>query len=227
MGSLGIGGGFGWKYHFGRKHGHPRRAKACESGDGESTLEGNGVWNFKFPLKPALTAASLALTGDTIAQITRPTTPTTSTQQPHLTKKDAISNHDWLRALRMAAYGFLLYGPGSHAWYQLLDSTLPKQTFENLTLKVILNQVVLGPCVIAVIFAWNNLWIGRLSELPKKYQNDALPTLFNGGISKVALFEADPNKYAYNQTNMHLYAHIHLYTHAHTHIRTIFPHTHR
>ncbi|XP_020517797.1 PXMP2/4 family protein 4 [Amborella trichopoda] len=180
MGSLGIGGGFGWKYHFGRKHGHPRRAKACESGDGESTLEGNGDWNFKFPLKPALTAASLALTGDTIAQITRPTTPTTSTQQPHLTKKDAISNHDWLRALRMAAYGFLLYGPGSHAWYQLLDSTLPKQTLENLTLKVILNQVVLGPCVIAVIFAWNNLWIGRLSELPKKYQNDALPTLFNG-----------------------------------------------
>ncbi|KAL3573203.1 hypothetical protein D5086_027107 [Populus alba] len=28
-------------------------------------------------------------------------------------------------------------------------------------LKVLLNQVVLGPSVIAVVFAWNNLWQGE------------------------------------------------------------------
>jgi protein Mpv17 len=49
-----------------------------------------------------------------------------------------------------------------------------------LSFQVVLNQIVLGPCVIAVIFAWNNLWLGKLSELPSKYQNDALPTLLNG-----------------------------------------------
>ncbi|RVW32955.1 hypothetical protein CK203_108653 [Vitis vinifera] len=64
------------------------------------------------------------------------------------------SNHDWLRALRMASYGFLLYGPGSYAWYQYLDHALPKQTVENLLLK--------------------------LSELPNKYQKDAIPTLITG-----------------------------------------------
>lgn len=48
--------------------------------------------------------------------------------------------------------------------------------------QVVLNQVVLGPCVIAVVFAWNNLWQGQLSQLPKKYQNDALPTLFYGEL---------------------------------------------
>ena len=126
-----------------------------------------------------------------------------------------LSDHDWLRALRMTSYGFLLYGPGSYAWYQCLDHFLPKPTVQNLVLKVIcfiivfnliyrskqearivvipsmlslflpfwqvvLNQIVLGPCVIAVVFAWNNLWLQKLSELPEKYRRDALPTLLYG-----------------------------------------------
>ena len=46
--------------------------------------------------------------------------------------------------------------------------------------QVLLNQIVLGPCVIAVVFAWNNLWLQKLSELPEKYRRDALPTLLYG-----------------------------------------------
>ncbi|KAI7979397.1 E3 ubiquitin-protein ligase RNF130 [Camellia lanceoleosa] len=57
---------------------------------------------------------------------------------------------------------------------------MPKQTVENLVLKVLLNQIILGPIVIAVVFAWNNLWQGKISELPNKYKKDALPTLFFG-----------------------------------------------
>ncbi|KAL5729834.1 hypothetical protein ACHQM5_002730 [Ranunculus cassubicifolius] len=75
---------------------------------------------------------------------------------------------------------FFLYGPGSYAWYRSLDYALPKPTVTNLLLKVLLNQIVLGPCVIAVVFAWNKLWKGRLSELPAMYQKDALPTLLYG-----------------------------------------------
>jgi hypothetical protein len=86
-----------------------------------------------------------------------------------------LRDHDWLRALRIASYGFLLYGPGSHVWYQFLDRWMPKQTLTNLSAKVsfassialcvgylcslytqkifleilpfqvILNQIVLGP----------------------------------------------------------------------------------
>ncbi|CAK9143750.1 unnamed protein product, partial [Ilex paraguariensis] len=80
----------------------------------------------------------------------------------------------------MITYGFLFYGPGSYAWYQYLDHCMPKQTVENLLMKVLLNQIVLGPSVIAVVFAWNNLCQGKLSELPDKYLKDALPTLFVG-----------------------------------------------
>ncbi|CAK9144296.1 unnamed protein product [Ilex paraguariensis] len=87
----------------------------------------------------------------------------------------------------MITYGFLFYGPGSYAWYQYLDHCMPKQTVENLLMKVLLNQIVLGPAVIAVVFAWNNLCQGKLSELPDKYLKDALPTLF---VGKTCLLES-------------------------------------
>ncbi|CAI7827277.1 unnamed protein product [Closterium sp. NIES-53] len=44
--------------------------------------------------------------------------------------------HDFIRALRMASYGFLLYGPGSYVWYQRLDRLLPAPTLTNFVLKV-------------------------------------------------------------------------------------------
>ncbi|KAJ0612858.1 hypothetical protein HanHA300_Chr01g0032011 [Helianthus annuus] len=92
----------------------------------------------------------------------------------------SLLDHNWLRALRMASYGFLLYGSGSYVWYQYLDRCMPKQTTQNIIMKVVLNQIILSPSVIAVVFAWNNLWQGKLSELPNKYQKHALPTLLFG-----------------------------------------------
>ncbi|XP_010242122.1 PREDICTED: protein Mpv17 [Nelumbo nucifera] len=171
-------GGFWWNSPLkGRKFRSKRESKKPSE-----SVDGGGGKGFDFPVKQAMTAASLALTGDTIAQASARWRALDRTAKS--TKKDVISSifssHDWLRALRMASYGFLLYGPGSYAWYQFLDHSLPKQTVENLLLKVLLNQIVLGPCVIAVVFAWNNLWQNKLSELPRKYQKDALPTLFYG-----------------------------------------------
>ncbi|PWA48194.1 peroxisomal membrane 22 kDa (Mpv17/PMP22) family protein [Artemisia annua] len=137
-------------------------------------------------MKQAATAATLALTGDTIAQL-REKWVNNKALQTHLPNDDSNQNvtwslldHNWLRALRMASYGFLLYGPGSYVWYQYLDRLMPQQTPQNVLIKVVLNQIILGPCVIAVVFAWNNLWQGKLSELPNKYQKDALRTLLFG-----------------------------------------------
>ncbi|PIA33925.1 hypothetical protein AQUCO_03900048v1 [Aquilegia coerulea] len=179
MGSTIGGGGNGlwWKFLL-NKHKHNGSQRKSQSSD--SIHSNNGGSKFNFPLKQALTAASLTLTGDTIAQLSS----RWKTIQPSSDKKDVmetlLSNHDWLRSLRMASYGFLLYGPGSYAWYQYLDHALPKPTVENFLLKVVLNQVVLGPCVIGIVFAWNNLWKGKLAQLPAMYQNDALPTLLYG-----------------------------------------------
>eukprot|EP00252_Welwitschia_mirabilis_P017430 TRINITY_DN38652_c0_g1_i1.p1 TRINITY_DN38652_c0_g1~~TRINITY_DN38652_c0_g1_i1.p1 ORF type:complete len:227 (+),score=25.48 TRINITY_DN38652_c0_g1_i1:157-837(+) len=164
-----------------------RRSKCNCSANGGNNSAFSAEIGWKFPTKAALTAASLSLAGDTAAQLR---SRFFGLKEDFLKRDSATANkdfvlqkliqHDWLRALRMTTYGFFLYGPGSHAWYEFLDKALPKKNLRNILLKVILNQIVLGPCVIAVIFAWNNLWSGNLKELPKKYKKDALPTLVYG-----------------------------------------------
>ncbi|CAA6661142.1 unnamed protein product [Spirodela intermedia] len=176
-------GGLPWKLPA---WGRPSPRRRCKRSDAVDGGGGGGKSPAPFPFKQAATAASLVLAGDTIAQVSsrvkalRAASDGSDVPSSKIVSSAVWSNHDWLRALRMASYGFLLYGPGSYAWYQLLDRSLPGQTFVNLSAKVVLNQIVLGPCVIAVVFAWNNLWQGQLSQLPKKYQKDALPTLFYG-----------------------------------------------
>ncbi|PPS10957.1 hypothetical protein GOBAR_AA09686 [Gossypium barbadense] len=219
MEALGGNGAFwGWKLPEIRNTKRPFPSKSKSS---DSSAESTGSRGYRFPLKQAVTASSLALTGDTIAQLSSHwrkrkdsiSGSSDTSKEGHWVLKgcghechcgqrhmgdvghkmsgsrwkgvqdimpSVISDHDWLRALRMTSYGFLLYGPGSYAWYKYLDHCLPHQTPQNIMLKVLLNQIVLGPCVIGVVFAWNNLWLGKLSELPNKYQKDALPTLFYG-----------------------------------------------
>ncbi|CAH2058313.1 unnamed protein product [Thlaspi arvense] len=188
LGGCGGAGGFwGWNGFDNRRkkkssgdRGHQRKSGSSDSVD---VSRGGG---YRFPLKQAVTAGALTFTGDTIAQLSARWKKRTALKQSSSDKPDEgelwniFSEHDWVRALRMSSYGFLLYGPGSYAWYQYLDHSLPKPTATNLVLKVLLNQVILGPSVIAVIFAWNNLWLGKISELGNKYQKDALPTLLYG-----------------------------------------------
>ncbi|XP_057455629.1 uncharacterized protein LOC130746870 isoform X2 [Lotus japonicus] len=175
-----IGGGHCWFSNWNPLP-QPRRRRIRSHSDSSASAAGGGL---RFPVQQAATAASLALTGDTIAQVTQRWRKTKKEASSGTVSQDELwsnlSDHDWLRALRMTSYGFLFYGPGSYAWYQCLDHFLGKPTVQNLMLKVLLNQVVLGPSVIAVIFAWNNLWQQKLSELPEKYRRDALPTLLYG-----------------------------------------------
>ncbi|KAL1325239.1 hypothetical protein AAHE18_13G147400, partial [Arachis hypogaea] len=167
-----------WNWNPLSRKQRPSQRRRIRSNSGSTGGQG-----YRFPLKQAVTAASLALAGDTIAQIRDRWSKAKAVNKHSNDPQDAlsqISDHDWLRALRMTSYGFLLYGPGSYAWYQWLDRLLPKPSIQNIVLKVLLNQIILGPCVIAVVFAWNNLWLGKVKELPQKYQRDALPTLLYG-----------------------------------------------
>ncbi|XP_050226310.1 uncharacterized protein LOC126676199 [Mercurialis annua] len=192
FGGGGNGGFWGWNWEL-NNHLNKKKKKPYNNSKSNASESASGGGGFRFPLKQAATAGSLALTGDTIAQATErwrnSKTPADSIPPSHDSGENddythlmrtILLDHDWLRALRMTSYGFLLYGPGSYAWYQHLDRCLPRQSVKNVMLKVLLNQIVLGPCVIAVIFAWNNLWQGKLSMLPAKYKKDALPTLFYG-----------------------------------------------
>ncbi|EPS68773.1 hypothetical protein M569_05995, partial [Genlisea aurea] len=191
MGSLGARGGGGlWGMDgFGdsirRRRDKNRNGESRHSTSRDSAGDSAAGYSYSFPLKQATTCALLSLTGDTVAQLRQrwflfAASIFTGKTNFQLISGSHFSEHDWTRALRMASYGFLLYGPGSYSWYQFLDRSMPQHTVSNIVMKVILNQIVLGPAVIAAIFAWNNLWQGKLSELPLKYRNDALPTLLTG-----------------------------------------------
>lgn len=49
---------------------------------------------------------------------------------------DTFWRHDFVRSLRMASYGFLLYGPLSDEWYKLLDIYMPTKNLANFSAKV-------------------------------------------------------------------------------------------
>lgn len=149
--------------------------------------EHNQPQKLRFPFKAAFTAGVLALLGDTIAQVRSqwvfhrhdPNQRITDRESETIAKK-YIDSYDWMRALRMTSYGFFIYGPSSQIWYIFLDHILRDKTLRNLTIKVTLNQLVLGPYVIAVVFAWNSLWQGKLDKLPALYHDSAFPTLVDG-----------------------------------------------
>lgn len=46
--------------------------------------------------------------------------------------------------------------------------------------QVVANQVVLGPCVLLVVFAWNFTWMGKMKDIPDKYRRDFFPALVDG-----------------------------------------------
>jgi protein Mpv17 len=85
-----------------------------------------------------------------------------------------------MRTTRMLTFGLCFYGPFQHWWYGALSQTFPGKGVRSFLIKVTLNQIVLGPIVLATAFAWN-LWLqGRSGALPAKLQCDLLPTLING-----------------------------------------------
>ena len=65
-----------------------------------------------------------------------PPSPSLSLPLPQSLSEHSLWAHDFVRALRMGSYGFLLYGPASHFWYQFLDRSLPAKSFQNLLIKV-------------------------------------------------------------------------------------------
>ncbi|OAY62901.1 hypothetical protein ACMD2_06488 [Ananas comosus] len=118
MGTLG-GGGLWWRFpSCGGGGGDRHRRRRGHRRPGSSSSESIGFGRegrplFDFPLKQATIAASLTLTGDTVAQV-RDRLVSYFHGERDEENKELISvlllNHDWLRALRMASYGFLLYG---------------------------------------------------------------------------------------------------------------------
>eukprot|EP00899_Mesostigma_viride_P028479 jgi/Mesvir1/8816/Mv02717-RA.1 len=131
-----------------------------------------------FTWKTAATVGALTLTGDTIGQTLERHKRAEAVKRGVLAK--SVDGHDFIRSLRMFSYGFIFYGPFSHVWYSALDKMFPKGDLAAFAAKVFLNQVILGPIVVAVVFGWNFVLQGKAKELPAKYQADFVKTTVRG-----------------------------------------------
>jgi len=84
------------------------------------------------------------------------------------------ANHNWVSVAK------LITSEMRECAKIFLWSLWPESVCLGKWVQVVANQVVLGPCVIALVFAWNSLWQGRLEHLPEMYRTRALPTLIDG-----------------------------------------------
>lgn len=64
---------------------------------------------------------------------------------------ERVAVNDWNRTGRMAAIGLAL-GPVEHYWYVLLERRLPLKTARIIALKVLLDELVMGPLTLCVFF---------------------------------------------------------------------------
>lgn len=71
-------------------------------------------------------------------------------------------------------------GRAAAGWRLALRTHLSPRPPSLPNAQVAANQLVLGPTVVASVFAWNAAWTGTLAAWPAKVRRDALPTLRKG-----------------------------------------------
>ena len=138
-------------------------------------------------LKDACACGALSVIGDTLAQRAskRAESPRRGSRRNRnsssVTKlRNTGFSWDCVRSARMGAFGLLVYGPMQHFWYKALKAQFGGRSAGDFAAKVMLNQVILGPIVCSLVFAWTLTLQRRQAEIRKKIENDLLPTMQQG-----------------------------------------------
>jgi len=62
----------------------------------------------------------------------------------------------------------------------MLDWTMPTKSVVTFLSKVTANQLLLAPCTLTTVFAWNLALSGKADAIPEKIKQDLVPTMING-----------------------------------------------
>lgn len=88
---------------------------------------------------------------------------------------------DSMRTLRMAGFGLLIVGPSQHIWFNFVARILPKRDTLTTLKKLVLGQVLYGPCLNGTFFSFNAALQGEHGdEIVARLKRDLLPTLISG-----------------------------------------------
>ncbi|GHP09444.1 hypothetical protein PPROV_000817900 [Pycnococcus provasolii] len=129
--------------------------------------------------KSAVTAGSMSVLGDAIAQGVQASKATDAKKKPAF---------EVARSARMGGFGLLLYGPMQHYWYAFLDRQFPiKTNLAHFANKLVWNQIMLGPTVLVTVFTWTNMTTPSLGTMQQRWdatktkiKHDLVPTMLNG-----------------------------------------------
>ncbi|PSS17291.1 PXMP2/4 family protein [Actinidia chinensis var. chinensis] len=99
----------------------------------------------------------------------------------HMITLPPSGSFDSMRTLRMAGFGMLIVGPAQHMWFNFVARILPKRDVVSTLKKLIMGQILYGPCLNGVFFSYNAALQGENgSEIVARLKRDLLPTLING-----------------------------------------------
>ncbi|CAN8267776.1 unnamed protein product [Cochlearia groenlandica] len=88
---------------------------------------------------------------------------------------------DLIRTARMASFGLIFLGPSQHIWFSYLSRILPKRDVLTTLKKIMMGQVLFGPCSNTVFYSYNAALQGENSEeIMARLKRDLVPTLRNG-----------------------------------------------
>lgn len=88
-----------------------------------------------------ITATGLGLVGDMISQ--------------HIIEEKPLSEHDFIRSVRFAAFGPLIWVPISSRWILYAEKAFPIPPILNLFKKVAIDQLLLGSLIALIAFHYN------------------------------------------------------------------------
>jgi protein Mpv17 len=90
---------------------------------------------------------------------------------------DFMKQYDIKRSMRLSAIGAFLLVPIMHNWYGLMGRVLPGRGNKVTIAKVILDQFVLSPPIVAMVLSANQILDGKAYNIPSKMKEVGLNIL--------------------------------------------------
>ena len=88
-----------------------------------------------------ITACGLGIVGDMVSQ--------------HIIEEKPLKQHDFVRTVRFAAFGPLIWVPISSKWILYAEKAFPIPPVTNLIKKVAIDQLLLGSLIAMIAFHYN------------------------------------------------------------------------
>lgn len=200
-------------------HGHRRCAPRLAMVPGPLLLSPlhyyNGLLSTQPLLTNCLTAATLAVVSDSVAQSVarQPARAAAALTAP---AAQLAPTHDFSRSAWMALWGFMVSGLVCSAWFAWLNSVFPVQglTFGGALRKVCVNQAVMSPALNILFFTFTTftrpdrtqVGVSRRALLHAKLAKDLVPTMKKStvywGSIQLVNFLCVPTMYTMLYTNV-------------------------